>query len=163
MLGNNADYLRVAAATYRASIRPMPYLCEKRLRGEHVDPIGKKTGDSRISLAKKKTKIQQSKEEPTTREDLLLVWEARRGSSTALVGLGRGKEALTKATGATELADQVSSGATSFATLPRFHLLTQNHDSSDSSHMYGSHVRMRKSFLVSQTSRILNRVLFFET
>ncbi|CAM9304409.1 unnamed protein product, partial [Ectocarpus sp. 8 AP-2014] len=46
----------------------------KRLRGEHDDPIGKKAGDSRISRAKNKTKVQQSKEEPTTREDLLLLW-----------------------------------------------------------------------------------------
>ncbi|CAM9371805.1 unnamed protein product [Ectocarpus fasciculatus] len=89
----------------------MPCLCEKRLRGEHVGPIGKRAGDSRMSWAKKKTKVQQSKEEPTTREDLLLLWEARRGSSTALVGLGRGKEALAKATGATELADQLAEAA----------------------------------------------------
>ncbi|CAM9325930.1 unnamed protein product, partial [Ectocarpus sp. 12 AP-2014] len=89
----------------------MPYLCEKRLRGEHDDPIGKKAGDSRIFRAKKKTKVQQSKEEPTTREDLLLLWEARRGSSTALVGLRRGKEALTKAAEATELADQIAEPA----------------------------------------------------
>ncbi|CAM9492938.1 unnamed protein product, partial [Ectocarpus sp. 4 AP-2014] len=89
----------------------MPYLCEKRLRGERDDPIGKKAGDSRISRVKKKTKVRQSKEEPTTREDLLLLWEARRGSSTALVGLRRGKEALTKAAEAAELADQVTEPA----------------------------------------------------
>ncbi|CAM9190700.1 unnamed protein product, partial [Ectocarpus sp. 12 AP-2014] len=86
-------------------------LCEKRLRGEHDDPIGKRAGDSRISRAEKKTKVQQSKEEPTTREDLLLLWEARRGSSTALVGLRRGKEALAKAAEAMELADQIAEPA----------------------------------------------------
>jgi len=38
---------------------------------------------------------------------MVLSWEARRGSSTALAGLGRGEEALAEAAAAMDLAEQV--------------------------------------------------------
>lgn len=45
---------------------------------------------------------------PLTRHDIVLSWEARRGSSTALVGLGRAEEALAEAAEAKDLAEQVA-------------------------------------------------------
>lgn len=84
---------------------PHPPNC---LHGQAVDGIsGEKPGGSHPSLSKKRDILQRSKEQHRMREDLVLSWEARRGSSTALIGLGRGREALAEAEDAMELADQV--------------------------------------------------------
>lgn len=101
----------VAPARTRVSLsspRRPPCLHEKRLRGEAVDgAVGVKAGRSHASRAKRKEVVQRSKEQHTTRDDMVLSWEARRGSSTALIGLGRGREALAEAVEAMEVADQV--------------------------------------------------------
>lgn len=56
---------------------------------------------------RKEEEAKQSQQHPRTRQDMVLSWEARRGSSTALVGLGRAGEALAEAEEAVDLADQV--------------------------------------------------------
>lgn len=68
-----------------------------------------KAGRSRASRSKRRKEgaTEQEREPPRTRQDMVLLWEAKRGSSTALVGLGRGGEALAEAEEAVELADQV--------------------------------------------------------
>lgn len=80
------------------------------MRVEAVDcPTDVKAGRSHTSRAPKSKEeaAKQGQEHLMTRQDIVLWWEAERGSSTALVGLGRGREALAEAKQAMELADQV--------------------------------------------------------
>eukprot|EP00903_Cladosiphon_okamuranus_P019584 g18012.t1 len=89
---------------------------DKRLRGVPVNgPTGVKAGPSQTSPTKRKNeeavKQEQDRRHPRTRQDIELSWEARRGCSTALVGLGRGGEALAEAEEAMELAGQLAAPA----------------------------------------------------
>lgn len=74
-------------------------LFRKRLRGEKVDDM------ARVGMQQRAAR--EGEQSTLTRADMVLSWEARRGSSTALVGLGRGGEALAEAAEAMDLADQV--------------------------------------------------------
>lgn len=93
--------------TYGYSSLPNPP--PKCFCGQAIDGTsGAKPGRSYYLPSKKREVLQRSKEQNRMREDLVLSWEARRGSSTALIGLGRGRAALAEAVDAMELADQVN-------------------------------------------------------
>ncbi|CAM9144356.1 unnamed protein product [Scytosiphon promiscuus] len=82
----------------------------KRLRGEELDQVGFKgqSDGCHSPRAKSNEGTQPNEAELTTREDVELWWQARRGLSTSLVGLGRGKEALAEASEAMDLAEQLA-------------------------------------------------------
>lgn len=77
------------------------------MRGEEIEHVGSKDGGWHSSLAKKKDAVRRKEAQLLTREDIELSWHARRGLATALIGLGRGKEALAEAVEAMDLAEQV--------------------------------------------------------
>ena len=108
---SRVDGLKKRPVYFLQSSHPAHAYTEKRLFGEAVDdPTDWKAGHSRASRARRRSKKQaaeQAQEHPRTRQDMVLSWEARRGSSTALIGLGRAGEALTDAEEAMELANQV--------------------------------------------------------
>lgn len=111
------QFLKTIGSTVPTSARIHPvapphlFLFGKRLLGEAVDgdPGMEAARRRSTSRAKRKGKqVPKHAQEPLrTQKDIMLSWEARRGSSTALVGLGRGGEALMEAQKAIELADQV--------------------------------------------------------
>lgn len=72
-------------------------------------PTGVKADRSHTSQANRRREeaAKQEQKYTMTRQDMVISWEARKGSSTALAGLGRGGEALAEAQEAMELAGQV--------------------------------------------------------
>lgn len=80
--------------------------------GKAVEPVS--TGSSKTSLSLGAKRGEATTREatpeapsPTGREEIALFWGARAGAATALVGLGRGREALSEVAAAMEYANQV--------------------------------------------------------